>query len=76
MCKYIDTRINEFALEYYYKMFSDTNNIEAAKTFLYHSRGKQDFEKLLNQLVVKPDSIGKEWGDEMNFLLNIGIIRQ
>ena len=47
-----------------------------AKTFLYHSRGKQDFEKLLNQLVVKPDSIGKEWGDEMNFLLNIGIIRQ
>lgn len=76
MCKYIDTRINEFALEYYYKMFSDTNNIEAAKTFLYHSRGKQDFDKLLNQLVVEPDSIGKEWGDEMNFLLNIGIIRQ
>lgn len=75
MRKYIDKNINEFALRYYYKMFSDTNNIEAVKTFLYYSRGKQDFQMLLGQIISKPDFVGKEWEDEMNFLLNIGLGR-
>lgn len=70
---YIKKDVNELALEYYYKVFSDTNNISATKTLLNHSRGTDDFTKFVNILIRKTDSVGHEWDKEKNYLLNIGL---
>lgn len=70
---YIKKDVNELALEYYYKVFSDTNNISATKTLLNHSRGTDDFTKFVNILIRKADSVGHEWDKEKNYLLNIGL---
>lgn len=70
---YKNKNVNESALEYYYKVFSDTNNIGATKTLLNHSRGTEDFTKFVNRLVSNNDSVGTEWSQEMNYLINIGL---
>ena len=69
---YTNNNVNELALEYYYKVFSDTNNISATKTLLSHSRGTEDFTKFINKLVLKVDIVGSEWSQEKNYLLKIG----
>ena len=65
--------VNELTLEYYYKVFSDTNNIGATKTLLNHSRGTEDFTKFVNKLISEADIVGVEWFQERNYLLNIGL---
>ena len=65
--------VYELALEYYYKVFSDTNNIGATKTLLNHSRGTEDFTKFVNRLISKTDIVGPEWSQERNYLLKIGL---
>lgn len=70
---YTKNDVNELALEYYYKVFSDTNNIGATKTLLNHSRGTEDFTKFVNRLISKTDIVGPEWSQERNYLLKIGL---
>lgn len=70
---YVNKIVNESALEYYYKVFSDTNNIGATKTLLNHSRGTDDFTRFVNRLISNDDSVGTEWSQEMNYLINIGL---
>lgn len=70
---YVNKDVNEYALEYYYKVFSDTNNIGATRTLLNHSRGTEDFTKFINILVSNSDSVGIEWSQERNYLINIGL---
>lgn len=70
---YTNKKVNESALEYYYKVFSDSNNIGATKTLLNHSRGTDDFTKFINRLISNIDSVGAEWSQEMNYLINIGL---
>lgn len=70
---YAKNDVNELALEYYYKVFSDTNNIGATKTLLNHSRGTEDFTKFVNRLISKTDIVGPEWSQERNYLLKIGL---
>lgn len=76
LCGYTNKKINESALEYYYKVFSDTNNIGATKTLLNHSRGTDDFIKFVNRLISNTDSVGSEWSQEMNYLINIGLNKE
>ena len=71
--KYEDVKANENAIEYYYKGFSDSNNIAASKTLLNNSRGTHDFKQFVNALVNGDAKVGEEWSDEKNFLINIGI---
>ncbi len=73
LCGYTNNDVNQLALEYYYKVFSDTNNIGATKTLLNHSRGTEDFTKFVNKLVLNADIVGPEWSQERNYLLNIGL---
>ena len=70
---YTKNDVNELALKYYYKVFSDTNNISATKTLLNHSRGTEDFKKFFNKLILKADIVGDEWFQERNYLLNVGL---
>ena len=69
---YANKKVNEDALEYYYKLFSDTNNIGATKTLLNHSRGTDDFTKFVNILISDINCVGNEWSQERNYLINVG----
>ncbi|MCM1188857.1 MAG: SIR2 family protein [bacterium] len=62
---------NNRAVEYYYKGLSDNNNVEAAKSLISHSRGKDDFDKLVKYLVENWSQVDSEWQAESNFLINI-----
>ena len=73
--RYTNKDINELALEYYYKVFSDTNNIGATKTLLNHSRGTDDFTKFVSKLATNIECVGAEWSQESDFLINIGMKR-
>lgn len=70
---YSERKVNESALEYYYKLFSDVNNIGATKTLLSHSRGTYDLRNLVDKLISKPDSVGVEWSQERDYLIKIGL---
>lgn len=69
---YKNREINESALIYYYKVFSDTNNIGATKTLLSHSRGTEDFIKFINVVLSNKVQFVNECIQEKNYLLNIG----
>lgn len=64
---------NNRAIEYYYKGLSDGNNVVAAKSLISHSKGTEDFNKLVKHLVENWDQIPPEWRTESNYLINIGI---
>ena len=72
---YKNRSTNEAALEYYYKVFSDTNNIGATKTLLYRSRGTDDFTKFVNKLLLNGNSVSDEWTQEKEYLINISMMR-
>lgn len=61
------------AIEYYYKGLSDSNNVEAARSLISHSRGTEDFNKLIKYLVDNWEQVPQEWKTESNYLINIGI---
>lgn len=65
---YKKQNVNESALEYYYKVFSDSNNIGATKTLLNHSRGTEDFKNFVNIIAVNCDSVGTEWNRDSEFI--------
>ncbi len=64
---------NNRAIEYYYKGLSDGNNIVAARSIISHSRGTEDFNKLVKHIVANWDQVPLEWRTESNYLVNIGI---
>lgn len=64
---------NTRAIECYYKGPSDSNNIVAAKSLISHSRGTEDFNKLVKYIVENWTQIPIEWTTESNYLVNIGI---
>lgn len=70
---YKQKKVNELALEYYYKVFSDSNNIEATKTLLDHSRGTDDFIDFINRLISNANTVGRVWSREKDYLVNIGL---
>lgn len=70
---YNEKKVNESALEYYYKVFSDANNIGATKTLLSHSRGTADFTNFVDRLISYNNCVGSEWSRERNYLINIGL---
>lgn len=70
---YKQKKVNELALEYYYKVFSDSNNIEATKTLLDHSRGTYDFIDFINRLISNANTVGRVWSREKDYLVNIGL---
>jgi len=74
--RYSDEKINESALEYYFKGFSDMNNISAATTLLNNSRGTEDFSQFVSRLVDKNDCVGADWRREKDYLVNIKISQQ
>lgn len=75
ICKYKNIKINEEALRYYYKGFSDPNNIVPATTLITHSRGTKDLREFVTQLGCNPHCVGDEWNKEKNYLLNVIIQR-
>lgn len=70
---YKQKKVNELVLEYYYKVFSDSNNIEATKTLLDHSRGTDDFIDFINRLISNANTVGRVWSREKDYLVNIGL---
>lgn len=64
---------NDKAVEYYYKGFSDSNNIAAAKSIINHSKGTEDFNCLIQDIITNPDHVSMEWEKEKNYLINISI---
>lgn len=74
---YKDKAVNNSTIDYYYKMFSDSNNIGATKTFLKNSRGYEDFNSLIKELVGnnKMNIVREEWENEINFLIDINLGR-
>jgi hypothetical protein len=64
---------NTRAIEYYYKGLSDSNNVMAAKSLISHSRGTEDFNKLVKYLVANWDQVPSEWRAESNYLVSSGI---
>lgn len=70
---YKQKKVKELALEYYYKVFSDSNNIEATKTLLDHSRGTDDFIDFINRLISNANTVGRVWSREKDYLVNIGL---
>lgn len=70
---YNKKKVNELALEYYYKVFSDPNNIGATKTLLAHSRGTDDFIEFIERLISNVNTVGGEWLREKDYLVNIGL---
>lgn len=61
------------AIEYYYKGLSDSNNVMAAKSLINHSKGTEDFNKLVKHLVANWNQVPQEWSAESNYLVSIGI---
>ena len=70
---YKQKKVKELALEYYYKVFSNSNNIEATKTLLDHSRGTDDFIDFINRLISNANTVGRVWSREKDYLVNIGL---
>lgn len=64
---------NNRAVEYYYKGFSDSNNMAAARSLINNSRGTEDFNSLIKDIVSHPEHIDKEWGKERDYLINVSI---
>lgn len=64
---------NNKAVEYYYKGLSDSNNSEAAKTLINNSKGTEDFNSLIKDIVQNPNHIDSEWGQERDYLINVVI---
>lgn len=64
---------NSKAVEYYYKGLLDTNNRAAAKTLLNNSKGTEDLNSLIKDLVENPEHCGQEWRMERDYLIKIGI---
>lgn len=64
---------NTRAIEYYYKGLSDSNNVVAVKSLISHSKGTEDFNKLVKHLVANWDQVPPEWKAESNYLVGIGI---
>lgn len=62
---------NYSAIEYYYKGLSDDNNVNAAKSLISHSRGTEDFKKLVQYLVENWNQIAQEEREKSNYLINI-----
>ena len=71
--RYNKKKVNELALEYYYKVFSDANNIGATKTLLANSRGTNDFIEFINKLISNENTVGGEWSREKDYLVNVGV---
>lgn len=64
---------NNKAVEYYYKGFSDSNNIAAARSLINNSRGTEDFNSLIKDIVVNPEHVDSEWGRERDYLIKVSI---
>lgn len=64
---------NNKAVEYYFKGFSDSNNMAAARSLINNSRGTEDFNSLIKDIVAHPEHVDNEWGRERDYLINVSI---
>lgn len=71
--KYSIQADNYRAIEYYYKGLSDSNNIEAARSLINHSKGKEDFDGMIGYLVENARSFEPEWREERDYLIKVSI---
>lgn len=70
---YSITSDNNKAVEYYYKGLSDSNNSAAAKSLINYSKGTDDFNSLIKDIVANPYHIDPEWGNERDYLIKVSI---
>lgn len=64
---------NNKAVEYYYKGLSDSNNSAAAKSLINNSKGTDDFNNLIQDIIANPNHIDQEWRNERDYLINVSI---
>lgn len=76
ICNYRNIGDNDKAVEYYYKGFSDINNLAAVKSILQHSKGINDFKNLVQELVQNPSQISSTLRKERDYLINVNINNQ
>lgn len=70
---YEDLEVNDEALRYYYASLSDSNNLNASKTLMHNSKGTDDFNSFVNNLLNNADSFTNSLIRERDYLVSISV---
>lgn len=70
---YEDLEVNDEALKYYYASLSDSNNINAIKTLMYNSKGTDDFNNFVNNLMMNSGNFTDSLKRERDYLVSINV---